>query len=166
MSIEISASSLWSAGASLLYVSGAVNVGRCVAAGKPAQQQARRRQLDEGLARLDLTLIVLGQTPVANQPGEAAFDGLITNDKCCFVRCLVLPLSWWRRPLHLRTLSLQSRGVVHAGGTDETCLEHPSPLRGKAQQPDALGSSVSAPPALDDQRSGRAPFPRSLKGGV
>jgi len=93
-------------------------------------------------------------------------DGLITHDKFCFVRSLVLPLSWWRRPLHMRTLSLQRRGVVHAGGTDETGLEHPSPLRGQAQQPDSLGSGVSAPPALDDQRSGRDSFPRSPKGGV
>ena len=63
MSIEISASSLWIAGASLLYMSGAVTVGRCVAAGKTAQQQARRRQLDERLAGLDLALIVRGQPP-------------------------------------------------------------------------------------------------------
>jgi hypothetical protein len=110
--------------------------------------------------------IVASEAAKAAGPGEAALDGLITNDKFCFVRYGVLPLSWWRRPLRMRTLSLQSRGVVPAGGTDETCLEHPSPLRGKAQQPDSLGSSVSAPPALDDQRSGRSPFPRSLKGGV
>ena len=74
MCIEIGASSLWIAGAFLLYVSVAVNIGRCVAAGKPAQRQARRRQLDERLAGLHHALIVLGQPAVAAQPREAPLD--------------------------------------------------------------------------------------------
>src|SRR6266699_4712937 len=39
----------------------------------PAEQQADGRELDECLARLNLALIVLGQSAVPNQPGEAAF---------------------------------------------------------------------------------------------
>jgi len=116
---------------------------------------------------VDCTLLVARRqsTPLF-EPIDEALDGLITNDKFCFVRFLVLPLSWWRRPLRMRTLSLQSRGFVHAGGTDETRMEHPSPLRGEDQQPDPLGSGVSAALALDDQTSGGWDVSRLPKGGV
>jgi hypothetical protein len=33
---------------------------------------------------------------------EAAFNGMIANDKACVTRWSTLPLSWWRRPLRLR----------------------------------------------------------------
>jgi len=31
------------------------------------------------------------------------FNGMITNDKCCCTRWSQLQLSWWRRPLRLRS---------------------------------------------------------------
>jgi hypothetical protein len=85
-------------------------------------------------------VLVAAQPSGAPQPSKKPFDGLLTNDPFCFVRFTILPLSWWRRPLRMRTLSLESRGAIHAGGTDETRLEHPSPFRGEDQQPAPLGS--------------------------
>ena len=113
-----------------------------------------------------LPFVAHREAAVAVEPRQRPLDGLITNDTFCFVRFAILPLSWWRRPLRMRTLSLQSRGAIHAGGTDETRLEHPSPLHSKARQPDPLGSGVSAPPALDDPTSGSSNTSRSPTGGL
>src|SRR5262249_61971488 len=41
----------------------------CSVRAQASHEQSNDRHLDQGLARLDLALIVLGQTPVANQPG-------------------------------------------------------------------------------------------------
>ncbi len=35
--------------------------------------------------------------------GEEGFNGMITNDKFCCTRWTDLQLSWWRRPLRLRS---------------------------------------------------------------
>src|SRR5215469_12333932 len=67
----------------------------------------------------ELVLPADEESPEVPQPREAPLDGLLTNDKFCLTRTAVLPLSWSRQPLRLRTVSLQSRGSVHAGGTDE-----------------------------------------------
>ena len=90
------------------------------------------------------------------QPGEAALDGLLTNDKFCLTRTALLPLSWSRQPLRLRTVSLQNRGSVHAGGTDEphAHLEHPTPDLPAQRRADPMGSGLSAPAAVDDQSRG------------
>ena len=34
---------------------------------------------------------------------EATLNGMITNDKFCCTRWSQLQLSWWRRPLRLRS---------------------------------------------------------------
>jgi hypothetical protein len=90
------------------------------------------------------------------QPREAALDGLLTNDKFCLTRTAMLPLSWSRQPLRLRTVSLQNRGSVHAGGTDEahTHLEHPTPDNPAQRRADPLGSGLSAPAAVDGRSRG------------
>src|SRR5258706_10025339 len=41
---------------------------------KPSKHQACRRDLDERLARLHTALVILGQTPIANQPGETSLN--------------------------------------------------------------------------------------------
>jgi hypothetical protein len=96
------------------------------------------------------------------QPREAALDGLLTNDKFCVTRRAVLPLSWSRQPLRLRSVSvvsLQSRDSVHAGGTDETHahLEHPTPTGWAQRRADPMGSGVSASPAVEDRSRGSPP---------
>jgi hypothetical protein len=35
--------------------------------------------------------------------GKERFNGMITNDKFCCTRWHELQLSWWRRPLRLRS---------------------------------------------------------------
>src|SRR5260370_21351508 len=44
------------------------------------------------------------------EPREAALDGLLTTHTFCLTRTAMLPLSWSRQPLRLRTVSLHSRG--------------------------------------------------------
>jgi hypothetical protein len=34
---------------------------------------------------------------------DARFNGLVTKDKFCLTRTITYPLSWWRRPLRLRS---------------------------------------------------------------
>src|SRR5262249_4124475 len=41
---------------------------------EPPQQQARRRDLNERLARLHTALVVLGHPPIAGQPSETPFN--------------------------------------------------------------------------------------------
>src|SRR5262249_1241361 len=90
-------------------------------------------------------------------------DGLLTNDKFCLTRTAVLPLSWSRQPLRLRTapvVSLQSCGSVHAGGTDEphVRMAHPTPADPTPRRADPLGSGLSAPAAVDGRSRG-SPHP-------
>ena len=43
------------------------------------------------------------QAPVLFSIAEEKLNGMITNDKFCCTRWRQLQLSWWRRPLRLRS---------------------------------------------------------------
>jgi len=84
---------------------------------------------------------------------NAGFDGLITNDKFCFVRTAHLQLNWWRRPLRLR----QAQSPVDAtfwekgnlpGGTDETGVADSATDGGASGWTTAMGSGISVPAAM------------------
>ena len=72
---------------------------------------------DPAVARRQLALLNPTLIDQAFPPGSAlpspdemeaivsklVFNGIITNDKFCCTRWATLPLSWWRRPLRLRS---------------------------------------------------------------
>ncbi|MDX2030717.1 MAG: hypothetical protein SF339_08610 [Blastocatellia bacterium] len=49
----------------------------------------------------------LGESEIPFDVAEAFLNGLIINDKFCLSRRHELNLTWWRRPLKLRSLSQQ-----------------------------------------------------------
>ena len=60
-----------------------------------------QKQPFQCLGRFELIGLDLKATALIVQ--EALFNGIITNDKFCCTRWATLPLSWWRRPLRLRS---------------------------------------------------------------
>jgi len=117
---------------------------RIVSLGESAQAHQHDGDSEEGLIHHTQMLPANEQSSVVPQPGEAAFDGLLTTDTFCLTRTAVLPLRWSRQPLRLRTVSLQNRGTVHAGGTDEphAYLEHPTPDDAAPRRSDSMGSGL------------------------
>ena len=65
---------------------------------------------DEG-AGLERLCQAQGDTAELLEPADAAFNGLITNDKFCLLRSVRLVLNWRRRVLRLRN------GTRGRGGT-------------------------------------------------
>jgi hypothetical protein len=110
-------------------------------------QRQRHQQKTQGWVRRSRP------TPYLIGTAVTGFDGLITNDKFCFVRTAQLQLNWWRRPLRLR----QAQSTVDAtfwekgnlpGGTDETGVAD-SATDGRASGwTTALGSGISVPAAM------------------
>src|SRR5690242_49112 len=92
------------------------------------------------------------QPPVAAEPSEGSFNGLITNDKFCLTRTVWLRLSWPRArglrrvpaPLHLRD------ELTHRGGEDATATQLAGPAHRctHGQRSAALGPGLSASPAM------------------
>jgi hypothetical protein len=52
---------------------------------------------------LVLATLILPQASEGVGVTKSNFNGMITNDKFCCIRWGTLPLSWWRRPLRLRS---------------------------------------------------------------
>jgi hypothetical protein len=134
---------------------------------RTAQADAEERDNEEAAVDDKETLPADEHSPKGAEPGEAPLDGLLTNDKFCLTRTAMLPLSWSRQPLRLRTVSLQNRGSVHAGGTDEAHahVERPTPANSAQRRADSLGSSLSAPAAVDDRSRGSSDSARPSAGG-
>jgi hypothetical protein len=85
---------------------------------------------------------------------EGALNGLIANDKFCWLRTLRLRLSWprarhWlKRPMppHLSAQAIPY-GAEHAAAAD---LAHPAHRRADGDRAAALGPGLPAPPAVGD----------------
>ena len=70
--------------------------------------QADQQASDKGGVHLQAHPIepLAQQMPAAQDtfdPAEKQLNGMITNDKFCCTRWSQLQLSWWRRPLRLRS---------------------------------------------------------------
>jgi hypothetical protein len=141
--------------------------GFCRRCSETAQADQQERNGEEALVDGALAFPADEHSPKGAEPGEAPLDGLLTNDKFCLTRTAMLPLSWSRQPLRLRTVSLQNRGSVHAGGTDEAHahVERPTPANSAQRRADSLGSSLSAPAAVDDRSRGSSDSARPSAGG-
>jgi hypothetical protein len=89
-------------------------------------------------------------------------DGLLTNDKFCFVRESCLTLNHWRGPLRKRGLSVRQRTLLkkhELSGVDDvrtTAVGHPENERGNRRRSAALGSGVAVSPEVvsSDERKG------------
>jgi hypothetical protein len=96
------------------------------------------------------------QPAEAAQPGEGAFNGLITTDKFCLSRWGRLQLSWPRaRAVRAEapTLAAYPPGEVsHRGGDYETPVAGAAHQHCRAERATALGSRVPAPPAMGDDQ--------------
>jgi hypothetical protein len=92
------------------------------------------------------------QPPIATDPRQGAFNGLITNDKFCLTRVRRLQLSWPRARGGLRGAAAPqlSGEVTHRGGEHAAAayLACPAHWRVDANQPAALGPGLPAPPAV------------------
>src|SRR5262249_43093021 len=140
-------------------------VGPTIVWTQPAHTEQHDRDGEEAAVDAEMALPADQQSPEVAQPGEAPFDGLLTNDKFCVTRTAVLPLTWSRRPLRLRTgsllsvVSLQSHESVQVAGgeTDEgeahQRMEHPTPNELAQRRSDPMGSGLSAPAAVDNHQS-------------
>ena len=104
----------------------------------------------------------------------SCFNGMIANDKFCFVRTVSLQLTWSRYDVYLQRKARLASGYPpdvqsHRGGSHETAAvahsatDDPAPGRSAA-----LGAGLSAPPAMDSTTDDRAGLDRPLKhtGGV
>jgi len=84
-------------------------------AGHPRNEQAFGQRFGRGL------LPVFDFVPGALEQFEVRLNGLITNDKFCFIRTAQLKLTWSRFPLRLRSRSTgraegQPENKGHQGG--------------------------------------------------
>jgi len=85
-------------------------------------------------------------------------DGLITNDKFCFVRRLRLSLTWWRLPLRLRASVLQT-DVALSGEPDDPDpdVDRLPPAQRAPRRRAAVGSGLPAAGALGVPGRGALP---------
>ena len=98
--------------------------------------------------------LIVGETTLAFGVLEGALNGLIANDKFCWLRTLRLRLSWprarhWlKRPMppHLSAQAIPY-GAEHAAAAD---LAHPAHRRADGDRAAALGPGLPAPPAVGD----------------
>ncbi len=111
---------------------------------------------EERLVEVGAALIPDRQSAEAVEPGERALNGLITNDKFCLTRTGQLRLSWPRARGGLRDPGapqlpgeITRRGEEHAAAA-ATHLARQARRRADRDRPAALGSGLSAPPAVGD----------------
>lgn len=82
-------------------------------------------------------------------------NGMIANDKFCFVRTARLQLTWSRYDVYLQRKARLASGYApdvqsHRGGSYETApVAHSATDDPTSRWPAALGSGVSVPPAMD-----------------
>ena len=82
-------------------------------------------------------------------------NGMIANDKFCFVRAARLQLTWSRYDVYLQRKARLASGYApdvqsHRGGSRETAaVAHSATDDPAPRRPEALGSGLSAPPAMD-----------------
>ena len=100
------------------------------------------------------------QPPIATDPRQGAFNGLITNDKFCLTRMGRLRLSWSRARSGLREAVVPQLfgDAIHRGGEHAAAayLACPAHWRVDANQPAALGPGLPAPPAVGGDGLARA----------
>jgi hypothetical protein len=89
---------------------------------------------------------IAAQSPEARQPGKAALNGLVTNDKFCLTRFAFLKLAssryevWRQRASHPSEDPPAKLGFC--GGQDETPVDYSPADDCTAGRPTALGSGV------------------------
>ena len=107
---------------------------------------------------------------LATRIQDASRDGLITNDKFCFSRWSRLRLSWWRRPLRLRSAEPQQCGTLlegnsHPGGDNEAGMDSSQTDGSASGRPAPLGLGLPVPSEMDtDDEAGNAANPSSPGG--
>jgi hypothetical protein len=129
---------------------------------QPQQRLRPQTQMHDPLDASFASHLIRRETELLLAIPEPRFDGLITNDKFCFVRHARLTLSWSRRPLRLREDSLLQESDASAGGNRETEMDHPTSHCAPPRRDLSLGSSLPAPPA----RGGRMDDRSSERGGA
>jgi hypothetical protein len=101
----------------------------------------------------------------------AGRDGLITNDKFCFSRWGRLRLSWWRRPLRLRSAEPQRCGTLlegnsHPGGDNEAGMDSSQTDGSASGRPAPLGLGLPVPSEMDADDEARNAANPSSPGGT
>jgi hypothetical protein len=144
----------------------------CGLSGKTSRHQARHGKADHRLTGVNQVFIVFAQAPVTTQPGESAFNGLITNDKFCLTRTGRLTLTWSRRRPQspdrpTGDATYPSDGNSHRGGTYETPVEHSPRTETGPGWSTPMGPGLPVPSAMDaGERAGARVRLDSDAGGV
>jgi hypothetical protein len=115
-----------------------------------------RRELQQPRGAGNLTVFEL--QPLRLQKAKELLNGLITNDKFCLTRAGRLRLSWPRARVRSLAPAYSSGDVIHRGGEHAAAapLARPAHRRSDGDRPAALGSGLSAPPAMGDDEPIRA----------
>jgi len=139
---------------------------------KKFEHSANAGDVNHGFAGRRTAFIIASEPPGAGEPGESAFNGLITNDKFCLSRTGRLTLSWSRRLPHLRDqpsgeTAYPSDETSHRGGTYETPVENSPHTETGPGRAAPVGSGLPASSAMDTvERAGTNPRLHSDAGGV
>src|SRR5215210_9078002 len=123
---------------------------------EPAGEEPDAGDESPGAGAFDCFLPVLGKASAPAEPGECAFNGLITNDKFCLTRMGQLRLSWPRtRGRQRRSVAPQLPGeVTHRGEEHAAAAAHvagSARRRADRDRSAALGPGLPAPPPVGDQ---------------
>jgi hypothetical protein len=109
---------------------------------------------------IQMLFVVSNETTPMGHPAEGSLNGLITNDKFCLRRTGELHLSWPRARGRVRRAVVPQfpDEVTHLGGQHAraaaTHLARSAHQRADTHRPAALGPGLSAPCAVDDDRTG------------
>ena len=133
---------------------------RACSSDEAAREDRDHRDPDMGRKEVGLAIEDDVEPAIAAEPGKQPFNGLITNDKFCLTRTGQLRLSWPRARGGLRdpgapqlSGEITRRGEEHAAAAT-THLARPARRRTDRDRPAALGSGLSAPPAVGDDPAG------------